>query len=596
MTKTPAETIIDALKRRQSPVKALILRYWRSFAAALTFSFIVNMLMLVSPVYMLQIYDRVLTSGSHETLIALTVIAIFLLIFFGVLDVVRQRILVRVGSGLHFDAAEIVFGSVMQGNIKQMQQSNTQAIRDMETLRQFFSNPSIFAFMDAPWAPLFLTVLFLIHPLMGTVGVVAALVIFSFALLSELSSRGLFKGAAEYSVAATQFAESSLRNSDVLQAMGMFDNLKERWRAKHEPSVGLSAMASDRLGVLLGSSKSFRFMVQVFILGVGAYLVLRQEITPGVMIAGSIILARALAPIEQSISAWRSLIQARVSKARLDELLKANPPQAQQGISLPEPEGLVEVQGVTASTPQGKKAILQNISFTVPAGSITALLGPSGAGKTTLGRLLVGVWPPQIGNVRLDGAEIFFWDAAERGQYVGYLPQDVELFEASIAENIARLGEVDSEAVIEAARLAGCHDMIMRFPQNYDTQLKPGQILLSAGQRQRIALARALYGRSKLIVLDEPDSNLDTEGEGSILKAIAALKQQKRTTVLITHKVRLLQLVDQVIILKDGVIADIGDPQEVLQKYLNQPGAAWAKKAPQNPPSKMMQINPPQSD
>ncbi len=579
LTITPRETIIDALKRRQSPVKALIMRYKKSFVAALFFSMLVNMLMLVSPIYMLQVYDRVLTSGSKDTLIALSLICIFLLLFFGILDVLRQRLLVRVGSGLHFDVAEIVFGSVMQGNIKQVQQSNTQAIRDLETIRQFLSSPGVFAFMDAPWAPLFLVMLFLVHPLMGMVGLVAAIVIFSFALLSEFSSRGLFKGAAEYSVAATQFAESSLRNADVLQAMGMFDNLKERWRSKHEPSVGLSSLASDRLGVMLGSSKSFRFMVQVIILGVGAYLVLRQEMTPGVMIAGSIILGRALAPIEQGISAWRSFIQSRVAKARLDELFKMNPPLGDQGISLPVPSALLEVQGVTATVPQGKKAILQNISFTLQPGTATALLGPSGSGKTTLGRLLVGIWPPQIGNVRLDGAEVFFWDAIERGQYVGYLPQDVELFEATIAENIARLGEVNSEKVIEAAQMAGCHNMIMQFPQNYDTELKPGKMLLSAGQRQRIALARALYGQAKLIVLDEPDSNLDTEGEACILKAISVLKSQNCSVLLITHKVRLLQLVDQVIILKDGTISDIGAPQDVLQKYLNTPASGLAKKA-----------------
>ena len=575
----PRDTIIDSLKRRQSPMRALIMRYKKSFMAAIVFSMIVNMLMLVSPVYMLQVYDRVLTSGSNDTLIALSIIAVFLLLFFGLLDIVRQRLLVRVGGGLHFDVADIIFGSVMQGNIKQVQQSNTQAIRDLETIRQFFASPGIFAFMDAPWAPLFLLMLFLIHPLMGAVGLVAAVVIFSFAIISELSSRGLFKGAAEYSVAATQFAESSLRNSDVLQAMGMFENLKDRWRKKHEPSVGLSSLASDRLGIMLGSSKSFRFMVQVIILGVGAYLVLRQEVTPGVMIAGSIILGRALAPIEQGISAWRSFIQSRVAKTRLDELLKNNPPSGEQGISLPEPDGLVEVQGVTATVPQGKKAILQNISFNLEPGTVTALLGPSGAGKTTMGRLLVGIWPPQIGNVRLDGAEVYFWDPTERGQYVGYLPQDVELFEATIAENIARLGDVDSEKVIEAAQMAGCHNMIMQFPQNYDTELKPGKMMLSAGQRQRIALARALYGKAKVIVLDEPDSNLDTEGEACILKAIAMLKAENRTVVLITHKVRLLQLVDQVIILKDGTISDMGAPQEVLQKYLNNPATPLAKKA-----------------
>ncbi|MDD9818915.1 MAG: type I secretion system permease/ATPase [Gammaproteobacteria bacterium] len=562
------------------PLQAALARCRGGLLAVGVFSAFANLLMLVSPIYMLQVYDRVLTSASRETLIALTAVAVFLLLCFGLLDWVRQRLMARIALSLSFEALDEVLAGAFRGSLQRFRQSVAQPVRDLDAVRQFVSSPPALAFFDAPWVPAFTAAIFLIHPWLGWLAVFSTLAILSLALLTEWTSRGPYRAASERAADSHRLVENGLRHADALQAMGMFEGFRSRWRDKHDRVVAFQARGGARLSVLLACSKSFRQIVQVGVLGLGAWLVLRQEITPGMMIAASIVLGRALAPIEQGISAWRGFVAARQSWRRLHALFAMAPPGREQGASLPRPQGLVEVEGVTAAPPGAVQPVLRGVGFVLKPGSISALVGPSGSGKSTLARLLVGVWPAQAGAVRLDGAAIGDWPAESRFRHVGYLPQDAELLEGSVAENIARLGAPDDEAVQAAARLAHCHDLIMRLPGHYDTPVAAGGANLSAGQRQRVALARALYGDPALAVLDEPDANLDTEGAQALAQTLRELAERGVTVLLATHSPRLLQAVEYVLLLKDGVLADAGPREEVLRRLLR-PAPEYARQEAQ---------------
>ena len=557
------------------------LRHCRNgFVGVAAFSAVANVLMLVAPVYMLQMYDRVLTSASYETLIVLTLVAVFLLACFGLLDWVRQRLMARIALTLNHEVQDDVLAGVFRGSLQRFRQSVDQPVRDLDTVRQFISSPPALAFFDAPWAPVFIAVIFLIHPWLGFFAIFAALFILFLALLTEWTSRGPLRNASEHTAESHRFVESSLRHADVLEAMGMFEGFRRRWRDKHDRSVAFQARGGSRISALLATSKSGRQIVQVGILGMGAWLVLKQQISPGMMIAASIILGRALAPIEQGISAWRGFVSARQAWRRLNNLLMSAPP-AQGGgaTSLPRPTGKLEVEGVSAAPPGSTTLTLKRVHFTLAPGSSTGLIGPSGSGKSTLARLMVGVWTPQAGVVRLDGAAIGDWPSESRFRHVGYLPQEVELFEGSVAENIARLAEPDNDAVLAAAQQASCHDMVMRLPENYNTPIAAGGSNLSAGQRQRVALARALYGDPALIILDEPDANLDTDGEVALSNTLRNLTQRGVTTLMVTHNFRLLRMVEQILVLKEGVLLESGPRDEVLKRFMRPTPATGEKKA-----------------
>ena len=550
-------------------MQAAMRRCRKGFVGVTLFSAMANILMLVAPVYMLQMYDRVLTSASFETLIVLTVVAVFLLACFGLLDWVRQRLMARIALSLNYEVLDDVLAGVFRGSLQRFRQSADQPMRDLDTVRQFIASPPALAFFDAPWAPVFIAAIFLVHPWLGSFAIFAALYILFLALLTEWTSRGPFRNASEHTAESHRFVESSLRNSDVLEAMGMFEGFRRRWRDKHDRSVAFQARGGSRVSMLLSASKSGRQIVQVGILGIGAWLVLKQEISPGMMIAASIILGRALAPIEQGISAWRGFMSARQSWRRLNNLLMAAPPTHHGGAtSLPRPTGKLEVEGVSAAPPGSTKLTVRQVRFTLEPGSSAGLIGPSGSGKSTLARLMVGVWIPQGGVVRLDGAAVDDWPAESRLRHVGYLPQEVELFEGTVAENIARLTEPDDKAVIAAAQQANCHEMIMRLPENYNTNIAAGGANLSAGQRQRVALARALYGDPALIVLDEPDANLDTDGENALRNTLALLAKRGVTTLIVTHNFRLLRMVENVLVLKEGVLLESGPRDEVLKRFM----------------------------
>jgi PrtD family type I secretion system ABC transporter len=537
-----------------------------AFAATVVFSFFINLLMFVAPLYMLQVYDRVLSSRNETTLVMLTLIAGGLLLVFGCLEVVRSRVLVRIGCRLDRVLNTQVFASVFEQSVKQPSGGHSQAIRDLDSLREFMTGAGLIAFCDAPWVPLFLAVVFLFHPVLGLVALTGALLIFLLALANELLTRKPLAEASTANVGANTFVTASLRNAEAVQAMGMLPGIVARWSNRHQRVIGLQAQASDRAGLILSASKAIRMFLQVAMLGTGAYLALQQAITPGTMIAASIIMGRALAPVEAAVGQWRGFVNARTAYQRLNDLLAGTTGQTDH-MPLPAPKGQLSAERLVVAPPGARTPVLKGVTFNLAAGEAMGVIGPSGAGKSTLARALVGVWPTANGAVRLDGADMHDWDKESLGPHLGYLPQDVELFDGTVAENIARFRAVDSEAVMQAAKMAGVHELILRLSDGYDTQIGAGGHALSGGQRQRVALARALYGDVRFILLDEPNANLDTQGDKALTEAIAQLRREGRTVVVITHGPQLLANVDKVLAIDDGQVKAFGPRQEVLSRY-----------------------------
>jgi len=536
------------------------------FLAAGVFSFFINLLMLVSPLYMLQVYDRVLGSRSESTLLMLTILMVGLLAVYGALEYLRSRMLVRISNRIDTAVTPRLFQAVYQRALRLPQASRTQPMTDMLSVRQFLTGTGLFAFFDAPWTPLFVAILFLFHPLLGWIAVGGALVLFALALATEALTRKPLSAANAEQMQAQHFAETNLRNVEVLEAMGMLPGIRERWTRRHQAMLALQAHASDRAGALTSATKFVRLSLQSLMLGAGAWLVIYHEVTPGVMIAASIMLGRALAPVEQAIGTWKLLLSARSAYARLTELFAKLPPESQP-MPLPAPTGALAVEGLVTVPPGGQVPTLRGVSFALNAGESVGIVGPSAAGKSTLVRAIVGVWPAYAGKVRLDGADIAQYDRTRLGPHVGYLPQDVELFSGTVAENIARFGTVEADKVVEAATRAGVHDMILRLPQGYDTQIGEGGSVLSAGQRQRVALARALYGNPSLVVLDEPNSNLDDEGEAALVNAMEHLRGQGCTVLIVAHRPSVLMGVDKILVLREGQVQAFGGRTEVMSRF-----------------------------
>ena len=572
-------TVQDRSSANSSPAKSGLEGALSSCRGALfaivLFSLCINLLLLSVPLYMLQIYDRVLSSRSEQTLILLTVITVGLLVVLGLLEIVRSRVLVRTGVRLDSNLKTRIFSATFRHSLSIPGGGQAQALRDLDAVRQFMTGPGLIAFADAPWIPLFVAVGFLFHPWLGFISLGGAIVIFLLALTNEFITRKPLGESSRLSLRANAFVDASLRNSEALQAMGMMSGVMQRWVNRHQYMLTLQARASDRAGVILGMTKFIRLSLQVAVLGVGAYLVLQLEITPGTMIAASIIMARALAPVEVAVGQWRSFVGARNAYGRLKELLMRFPEDGDR-LSLPKPTGELVAERVYVMPPGSTVPALKGVSFQLNAGQTLGVIGPSAAGKSTLARILVGVWPIASGSVRLDGAELSHWNPEELGPHIGYLPQDVELFEGTVAENIARFADYDPDAVIAAAKQAGVHDMVQRLSDGYSTQIGSGGGVLSGGQRQRVALARALYGDPVLVVLDEPNAALDTEGEKALVQVLADLKQDGKTVVLITHRPALLASSDRVLVLQNGEIESLGSREEVMARYSKRAALAEA--------------------
>ena len=529
------------------------------------FSAVINLLMLAPALYMLQVYDRVLASGNQMTLAMLTLMMLGLFAFMGALEWVRSFVVIRLGTQMDMRLNQRVYAAAFEANLKAGRTSAGQALKDLTSLRQFATGNSLFAFFDAPWFPIYLLVIFLFHPWLGFLALGGAVILVALAWLNQYVSRQPLAEAGRLSILASQRADADLRNAEAIEAMGMLGNLRERWLQEHRGFLAQQGLASEKTAAVSAWSKGVRLALQSLMLGLGALLAVSGEITPGMMIAGSILVGRVLGPLDQVIGAWKQWASARQAYQRLQNLLQAHPAR-EAGMDLPAPRGELRVESVSACAPGGRVPVLSNIGFVLEAGDVLGILGPSGCGKSSLARLLVAAQPVLTGKVRLDGADMHQWDKAVLGPYIGYLPQDVQLFAGSIAENIARFGEVDAEQAVAAAQMAGVHDMILRLPQGYDTRLGDGGSGLSGGQKQRIGLARALYGLPALIVLDEPNANLDETGEQALLATIIRLKELARTVVLITHKPALLKGANKLLLLRAGQMQAFGPAERVLQE------------------------------
>ena len=541
--------------------------YCRSaFYTAAFFSLFINLLMITPAIYMLQVYDRVLSSGSESTLLVITLLLVFLFVAMGLLEWMRSLILVRVSSKLETLLNSRLFTvSFKQALYSGGQNSNGQPLEDLTALRQFMTGNGLFAFFDMPWIPIYMAILFLFHPAIGWLAVATAIILVVFAIFNEKSTSKWLQRANVLAMQNRSMLGKNLMNAEVVESMGMLGNLKGRWLEQVNKVLFLQSKASTNAGFWVSLSKVFRMTAQSLVLGLGAYLALQQEISPGIMIAGSILLGRALAPIDLLIGTWKGFIAARGQYTRLNELLK-KVPQEGEPMQLPDPEGNIRVENILVVPPGGKIPVVKGVNFAVEKGQLIGVIGPSGAGKSTLARALLGVWPIHSGKVRLDGADIAQWDREALGSFIGYLPQDVELFQGTISENIARFGAVDPNKVIAAAMKADVHEFILRLPAGYDTVISGSGGVLSGGERQRIGLARALYGDVRLVVLDEPNSNLDDQGEQALMKALITLKSEQVTVLIISHRPSVLKVVDQIILMKEGILVDYGTTANVLAK------------------------------
>jgi len=550
-----------------------------SFISVGIFSLFVNALMLVPTFYMLQVYGRVVTSGSISTLVMLTIIMTILVVTMGSLEWIRSRIMVRVSTKLDVLLSRDVYRASFKRALESGgMDASAQPLNDLTGLRQFITGNGLFAFFDAPWLPIYIAVMFMFHPWYGWVAIGSAIVLLILAYLNEKGTSKALGEANKENIAATLQTTKNLRNAEVIESMGMLSTLIQRWSHRQRKVLVLQSYASDKGGVISSVSKTFRMLIQSLILGLGAYLAVNHEISPGLVIAGSVLLGRALAPIDLIIGSWKGFIAARSQYERLNGImdkLKSEP----ERMSLPAPHGHVLVDNLIIGAPGSKTPILRGISFGVPAGSVVGIIGPSASGKSTLARALMGVWVPQHGTVRLDGADISNWDKEELGPHLGYLPQDIELFEGSISENIARFAEVDAEKVVKAAKTAGVHEMILLLPEGYDTVIGSEGVNLSGGQRQRVGLARAIYGTPRLILLDEPNSNLDEVGERALASAIQELKQTGSTIFVITHRTTILSQLDRILVMNAGGVSMYGPRDQVMEELNKQQIAAQQKAA-----------------
>lgn len=548
-----------------NPLQNAYKKFRAIFGATILFSFFVNLLMFVGPLYMLQIYDRVLTSRNETTLMVISVVAVALLVTYGLLEFVRSRMLVR--AGLQFDSilSRPLFDRVARMQLVNPNNGSRTALGDADKVRSFITGQGVLAFFDVPWTPIFLILCFAFHPWLGWVATGGTVVIFILALLNEFLTRNDLKAANTEGQKASEFAGATMQNAEVIRAMGMQDALAERWKTKRDGMLISQAHASDWAGAVMASSKFVRMSLQVAILGTGGYLAMNGQISPGVMIAASIVMGRALAPVEQAVGQWKEFVAARQSNARLKKLFETiadEPERLQQQM----PTGHLSAEGVTTVVPGTRDMILRAVSFDLPAGQTLALIGPSGSGKSTLARHLVGVGDPVNGSIRLDGVELSHWERNQLGAAIGYLPQDMKLFAGSVAENISRFkDDASDEEIIEAAKKAGAHEMISGLSEGYATQIGNDGARLSGGQRQRVGLARALFGNPCLVVLDEPNSNLDSEGEKALAQCLNQLKEKGTSVVLVTHKTNILGATDLTLILKDGMVQKFAPTKELLQ-------------------------------
>jgi len=536
-----------------------------TFGVIMGFSLAINILQLASPLYMMQVFDRVLASRSGDTLIMLTLITVLAVAVLALIDAIRSQMLVRVGNWLDDRLGPTVFSGALKTALRSDPERAAQGLRDLATVRSFMTGPSVTPLLDAPWTPIFIIALFVLHPLLGVVGLLGGMLLFGLAILNEFLTKRPLREAGLAATKSHQRAEAALRNAEVIRAMGMGEGVLRLWRRESTGTMEAQRAAGTRGVAVLALSRFSRLTVQTVILGAGAWLVIQHEASAGAMFASTFLLGRALAPVENAIGTWKSLVAARVARRRLAELVSAMPAE-EVGMELPRPQGELVVERVVFVPPGGDEPTLRGVSFELAPGEVLGVIGPSAAGKSTLARLIAGTWTPTAGKVRLDGADIAVWHDSNGSHHVGYLPQDIELFAGTVRDNIARLGEASPGAIIDAAKLVGLHEVIMRLPRGYNSEIGEAGLKLSGGQRQRIGLARAIFGKPRLVVLDEPNASLDHEGEEALHKAIATLKSMGTTIVMIAHRPSILGLADKLLLLRNGMVDAYGSRTEVIAK------------------------------
>ncbi len=552
----PARSAPDAPEPAASgtPIGKVLRRLKRTFVVSVLFSLAVNLMILVSPLYMMQIYNRVLPSRSESTLIMLTLLVVFALAALATLEAVRALVFVRIGGTVERDLNELVIDSSFSNMLDQYSTTYDHALRDFDTIRQFVWSAMPANLLDMLWVPLFVLCVFLLHPLLGLIALGGAVGLAIFGVLHNMATRAQLQEAGSLNRGLSSVIERSLRHSQTLQAMGMLEHFKRRWIRERGRLIRLQATAADRTGIFAGVTKSVRILLQTVLLAFGAMLAINDAVSAGVIVAASMLMSRALAPVEATIGGWRQCLAAHGAFVRLNRLLTSTPAPPRR-MRLPTPRGALQLEDVVVWPSGRSEPTLSHVSFALAPGEVLGVVGSSGSGKSTLARVAIGAWRPHSGKVRLDGAEIENYGRDELGPYLGYLPQEVELFEGTVAENIARFGELDAVSVVEAARRSGVHEMILGLPDGYETQLGPGGCVLSGGQRQRIGLARAIYRTPVLVVLDEPNANLDAAGEDALLGAVQALKDLGSTVILVSHRPKVLRDVDHLLMLKGGVPA-----------------------------------------
>ena len=538
-----------------------------AFGAIIVFSLCINLLMLTSSIYMMQVFDRVLVSRSGETLVMLTVIAVLALSTMAGLDIVRTRIMQKVGGWLDDQISPVVLDMSITVALGRERRKSPEKLRDLSEIKAFLSGPSAIPILDAPWMPVFVGFMFLLHPMIGWISVSGAVVLLALAILNDWITRHSSAAASAASAKSLGFADAAIQRADIVEAMGMRESVLARWNRLNQTALAAQNMSGGRAGFLTGVTKFARQLLQIGILGIGAWLVIGGSLSPGGMIAASILMGRALAPVDQAVTTWRSARSAIDAWRRVRSLLEREVPDTTT-TELPVPDGKITVEGVSFVHMGMDRPALRNVSFEIAAGETLAIIGPSAAGKSTLARLLVGIDAPHTGHVRLDGMEISRWNGAERGKYIGYLPQEIGLIGETVTDAIARLQDNDDALVIGAAKLAGVHETIMKLPKGYDMPIGASGSALSGGERQRIALARAVYGGPRFVLLDEPNSNLDAQGEKALQRAIDILKTCGTTVIVVAHRPSILRHIDKILVMQDGMVRMIGPRDEVLARVM----------------------------